>query len=107
MLIGAEQAPAAEIFTPETHVQNDKTSSPALAEMPSDPPRCDVWLTKRISAKDSDARTFANLVGKLKQEHPGRTIYVCLDSEGGDLEEALKIAHYIILGGLDLTQTGT
>jgi ATP-dependent protease ClpP protease subunit len=83
------------------------TKLPLQLSLKCHPPRCDVWLTKRISAKDSDARTFANLVGKLKQEHPGRTIYVCLDSEGGDLEEALKIAHYIILGGLDLTQTGT
>jgi ATP-dependent protease ClpP protease subunit len=85
------EAPAAQIFAPETHVQDAESSSPS--DMPSDPPRCDVRLTGRIETGDAD--TFKNVVGQLKHEHAGRTIFVCLDSEGGDLGAALQIARYI------------
>ncbi|WP_162240836.1 PAN domain-containing protein [Bradyrhizobium tropiciagri] len=73
--------------------------------VPSSPVKCDVQLTGAIRPGDADR--FATIVSRLKQDHRGRTIFVCLDSKGGDVREALAIARYIRWLGPDTTRNLT
>jgi ATP-dependent protease ClpP protease subunit len=74
----------------------------ASNEVHSSPAQCDVQLTGSI--KPGDADTFEKVVSTLMRDHRGRTIFVCLDSGGGDVREALAIARYIRWLGPDPTR---
>jgi PAN domain len=82
---------AAQIFAP-AQSRGTQPSVP-LPYAPSDPPSCDVRLSGEI--KRGDAEQFANIVDRLIEVRKGQPIYVCLNSNGGNVEEAIQIARYI------------
>ncbi|WP_157839429.1 PAN domain-containing protein [Bradyrhizobium diazoefficiens] len=73
--------------------------------VPSSPVKCDVQLSGAIEPGDADR--FKTVVSTLKQDHRGRTIFVCLNSKGGNVREALAIARYIRWLGPDPTRNLT
>jgi ATP-dependent protease ClpP protease subunit len=77
----------------------------ASSTVPSNPAKCDIQLTGSIQPGDADA--FERVAGALMREHRGRTIFVCLNSGGGDVREALAIARYIRWLGTDPTRNLT
>jgi len=90
-----QSAYAAEITAPWNHVKAYETDKTVDATWPTDPVKCDLILSGDIV--DGDAvefqRQFATLVDKSLN---GFSFFLCLRSNGGVVQEALKIARFVL-----------
>jgi hypothetical protein len=87
-------AHAANISAPGLHAEAVKANDKVSSYWPTDPVKCDLVLDGDIVEGDSTSlkREFEHIRGTWNSF----SFFLCLRSEGGSVEEALKIAEFVL-----------
>jgi hypothetical protein len=91
----ASDARAANIAAPALHLKATQANDKLSRYWPSDPVLCDLVLDGDVKEGDAAAleRAFATIVGNAN----AFSFFLCLRSLGGDMAEAVKIAHFVLM----------
>src|SRR5262245_11896504 len=90
----ASETRAARITAPGLHATAVKANDKVSSYWPSDPVLCDLVLEGAIS--DGDSRSLERAFKTIEGSWDSFTFFLCLRSRGGSVQEALKIAQFLM-----------